>query len=117
MRRDSVFHAFPALVHSSRAPGAASACSWAPQYPMTAFKRSQAKYVKKSCRTTDWPEYEAGLRDAVFRYKTITGPTTRSRTLHAQRVECGVGCRFLNTTGSNQPIPLACVDLLGQYGA
>ena len=30
---------------------------------MTAFKRSQAKYAKKSYRTTNWPEYEAGLRD------------------------------------------------------
>ena len=29
---------------------------------MTAFKRSQGKYVKKSYRTTNWPEYEAGLR-------------------------------------------------------
>ena len=29
---------------------------------MTAFKRSQAKYVKKSYKTTNWPEYEAGLR-------------------------------------------------------
>ena len=30
---------------------------------MTAFKRSQAKYVRKSYKTTNWPEYEAGLRD------------------------------------------------------
>jgi hypothetical protein len=29
---------------------------------MTAFKRSQAKYVKHSYRTTNWPESEAGLR-------------------------------------------------------
>jgi hypothetical protein len=29
---------------------------------MTAFKRSQAKHVKKSYKTTNWPEYEAGLR-------------------------------------------------------
>jgi hypothetical protein len=29
---------------------------------MTAFKRSQAKYVRKSYKTTKWPEYEAGLR-------------------------------------------------------
>ena len=29
---------------------------------MTAFKRSQAKYVKDSFKTTNWPEYEAGLR-------------------------------------------------------
>ena len=29
---------------------------------MTAFKRSQAKYVRKSYKTTHWPEYEAGLR-------------------------------------------------------
>jgi hypothetical protein len=29
---------------------------------VTAFKRSQAKYVKKSYKTTNWPEYEAGLR-------------------------------------------------------
>jgi len=29
---------------------------------MTAFKRSQAKYVRKSYKTTNWPEYEAGLR-------------------------------------------------------
>jgi len=29
---------------------------------MTAFKRSQAKHVKHSYRTTNWPEYEAGLR-------------------------------------------------------
>ena len=29
---------------------------------MTAFKRSQAKYVKQSYQTTNWPEYEAGLR-------------------------------------------------------
>ncbi len=27
---------------------------------MTAFKRSQAKYVKGSYKTTNWPEYEAG---------------------------------------------------------
>ena len=30
---------------------------------MSAFKRSQAKYVKKPYRATNWPEYEAGLRD------------------------------------------------------
>jgi hypothetical protein len=29
---------------------------------MTAFKRRQAKYVRKSYQTTNWPEYEAGLR-------------------------------------------------------
>jgi hypothetical protein len=29
---------------------------------MTAFKRSQAEYVKHSYKTTNWPEYEAGLR-------------------------------------------------------
>jgi hypothetical protein len=29
---------------------------------MTAFKRSQARYVNKSYKTTNWPEYEAGLR-------------------------------------------------------
>ena len=29
---------------------------------MTAFKRSQAKYVRKSYRTTNWTEYEAALR-------------------------------------------------------
>ena len=29
---------------------------------MTAFKRSQAKYVRKTYKTTNWPEYEAGLR-------------------------------------------------------
>jgi len=29
---------------------------------MTAFKRSQAKYVRRSYKTTIWPEYEAGLR-------------------------------------------------------
>jgi hypothetical protein len=29
---------------------------------MTTFKRSQAAYVKQSYQTTNWPEYEAGLR-------------------------------------------------------
>jgi hypothetical protein len=29
---------------------------------MTAFKRSQAKYVKHAYQTTNWPEYEAGLQ-------------------------------------------------------
>ena len=29
---------------------------------MRTFKRSQAKYVKQSYQTTNWPEYEAGLR-------------------------------------------------------
>jgi hypothetical protein len=29
---------------------------------MTAFKRSQAKYVKQSYQTTNWPKCEAGLR-------------------------------------------------------
>ena len=29
---------------------------------MTARKRSQAKYVKRSYKTMNWPEYEAGLR-------------------------------------------------------
>ena len=29
---------------------------------MTAFKRSQAKYVKRAYKITNWPEYEAGLR-------------------------------------------------------
>jgi len=29
---------------------------------MTAFKRSQAKYFKQSYATTNWSEYEAGLR-------------------------------------------------------
>jgi hypothetical protein len=29
---------------------------------MTTFKRSQTKYVKKSYKTANWPEYEAGLR-------------------------------------------------------
>ena len=28
---------------------------------MTAFKRSQAKYVKGKYKTTNWPAYEAGL--------------------------------------------------------
>ena len=30
---------------------------------MTAFKRSQAKYVKKPYRVRNWLEYEAGLRN------------------------------------------------------
>jgi hypothetical protein len=29
---------------------------------MTIFKRSQTNYVRKSYKTTNWPEYEAGLR-------------------------------------------------------
>jgi hypothetical protein len=29
---------------------------------MTAFKRSQAKYVKMPFETTNWPEYETGLQ-------------------------------------------------------
>ena len=29
---------------------------------MTAFKRTQAKYVKCAYKITNWPEYEAGLR-------------------------------------------------------
>jgi len=29
---------------------------------MTAFKRSQAKYVRKSYQTTNWPAYESGLQ-------------------------------------------------------
>ena len=29
---------------------------------MTAFKRSQAKYVKRAYKITNWREYEAGLR-------------------------------------------------------
>jgi hypothetical protein len=28
---------------------------------MTAFKRSQAKYVRKSYKTTNWTEYEADM--------------------------------------------------------
>jgi hypothetical protein len=30
---------------------------------MTSFKRSQQKYVQKTYRVRNWPEYEAGLRD------------------------------------------------------
>jgi len=29
---------------------------------MTSFKRSQQKYVRKTYRVRNWPEYEAGLR-------------------------------------------------------
>ncbi len=30
---------------------------------MSAFERSQLKYVKKAYRVRNWREYEAGLRD------------------------------------------------------
>ena len=50
---------------------------------MSSFKRSQAKYVKRS-RTT------------FYRYKTIVGSVMRARWLSSQRVEATVGCRILN---------------------
>jgi hypothetical protein len=53
---------------------------------MTAFKRSQAKYVKQSYTNTNWSEYEAGLRQRgsltvwISEDELVTwGPPTRSR--------------------------------------
>ena len=66
---------------------------------MTAFERSQAKYVKKSYKTTNRSEYEAALRqranrtvrslvdNSVCRYEALIGRTMRSRTLQGQRVK------------------------------
>ena len=42
-----------ALVHGSRSPSTASVYSRVLESPMTAFKRSQAKYVRKSYKTTN----------------------------------------------------------------
>ncbi len=33
------------------------------RFPMSIFKRTQRKYVKKAYRVRNWREYEAGLRD------------------------------------------------------
>jgi hypothetical protein len=37
------------------------------------------------------------VENTLYRYKTIIGPTMRSRTLQGQRVEARVSCRILNT--------------------
>ena len=52
---------------------------------MTAFKRSQAKYVRKSFKTTNWPEYEAGLRQRGSLTVWIAGqPADAERTRASQ---------------------------------
>ena len=78
---------------------------------MTASKRSQTQHFKHSRKTTNWPKYEAGLRQRgslmvwisedelkgwgpakkrrqrkpggqeMCRYKTLIGPTMRNRML------------------------------------
>jgi hypothetical protein len=49
-------------VHNYQARSPVSRYPWDPESAMTAFKRSQAKYVKRAYRNANWPEYEAGLR-------------------------------------------------------
>ena len=63
---------------------------------MTASKRSQAECVKQSYQTTNWPEYEASLRQRGSLTVWIS-EDERSRTLQGQRVEARVGFRILNT--------------------
>jgi len=53
---------------------------------MTVFKRSQAKYVKQSHATTNWSEYESGLRQRASLTVWISenelmtwGPSARRR--------------------------------------
>jgi hypothetical protein len=40
------------------------------------------------------------VEKAVFRYKTILGKRTRSRSLDSQRVEVSLACKILNTMTS-----------------
>ena len=49
---------------------------------MTAFKRSQAKYVKGSYKVTNWPEYEAGLR------RLCRSHSSRDRSRHSYGTCC-----------------------------
>jgi hypothetical protein len=51
-----------ASVHGSLRYSCSLGVFWNLELPMTAFKRSQAKYVKGAYKITNWPEYEAGLR-------------------------------------------------------
>ena len=68
------------------------------RFPMSIFKRTQRKYVKKAYRVRNCREYEAGLRETTFhRYKAIVGSAMRARGLAAQRVEARIGCKILNT--------------------
>jgi hypothetical protein len=59
--------------------------------------RSRASLGKRQWHTKSGYSRRSMVENAVYRYKTIIGPTMRSRTLQGQRVEARVGCRILNT--------------------
>ena len=52
-----------ALVHNSRSRSTIVLYSRIRRFPMSIFKRTQRKYVKKAYRVRNWREYEAGLRN------------------------------------------------------
>ena len=59
--------------------------------------RSRARLGKRQCRAWSGYSRRSLVENTMYRYKTIVGPTMRSRTLRGQRVEARVGCKILNT--------------------
>jgi len=78
---------------------------------MTAFKRSQAKYVKKSYETTNWPEYETGLQQPGSLTVWISGDEIKgwpppSVTRQARCALCGSEFRLHQPVHSRNVVTL-----------
>ncbi len=58
--------------------------------------RSRARRDKRQWHKRSGYSRRSMVENTFYRYKTIIGPTMRSRTLQGQRVESSVGCRILN---------------------
>jgi hypothetical protein len=74
---------------------------------MTAFKRSQAKYVKHAYQTTNWPEYEAALRQRGSLTLWLSGGELKDGMRQHTQSENRADSRDTLTTRSGPPC-LSC---------
>ena len=70
---------------------------------MTAFKRSQAKYVSKSYKTTNWTEYGAALRQRGSLTVWISEDEIKAWGPPSGTIESPAGSRGTRTTPSRRP--------------
>jgi hypothetical protein len=66
--------------------------------------RSMRKLGREEWYATSGYSRRSLVENAVFRYKTVFGPSMRSRSLVGQRIEVSLACKILNTmTGLGMP--------------